>query len=107
MAAAVEAHADYVVLTSDNPRSEDPARILTELEAGLTGPPRLVESDRARAIGRAVREAAAADVVLVAGKGHEDYQEVAGVRHPFSDVAVARSIHAARTGGRPLGDGDG
>jgi UDP-N-acetylmuramyl-tripeptide synthetase len=107
MAAAVEAHADHVVLTSDNPRSEEPARILTDLEAGLARPARLVEPDRARAIGRAVLEAAAADIVLVAGKGHEDYQEIAGVRHPFSDVAVARSIYAARTGGRPLGDGDG
>ncbi len=107
MAAAVEAHADYLVLTSDNPRSEDPARILADLEAGLTKPARAIEPDRAGAIGTAVLEAAAADVVLVAGKGHEDYQEIAGVRHSFSDVAVAQAIHAGLAGDRHHGNRDG
>jgi UDP-N-acetylmuramoyl-L-alanyl-D-glutamate--2,6-diaminopimelate ligase len=93
MAAAAERGADRVVLTSDNPRSEDPLHILAQMRAGLADPTAaIVEPDRAAAIRWAVQHAAAADVVLLAGKGHEDYQEVAGVRRPFSDRAHA---HAA------------
>ncbi|WP_424894986.1 UDP-N-acetylmuramoyl-L-alanyl-D-glutamate--2,6-diaminopimelate ligase [Tepidimonas sp. HKU79] len=93
MAAAAERGADRVVLTSDNPRSEDPLHILAQMRAGLADPAAaIVEPDRAAAIRWTVQHAAAADVVLLAGKGHEDYQEVAGVRRPFSDRAHA---HAA------------
>lgn len=80
--------ADKVVLTSDNPRSEEPATIVAEISTGLHKPSQ-VELDRALAISDAVQNAQAGDVVLIAGKGHEDYQEIAGVRLVFSDVDVA------------------
>lgn len=89
MGAAASRHADGVVLTSDNPRSENPGAILEAVRAGVTVPC-TVEPDRAAAIAGAVRDAAAADVVVLAGKGHETYQEVAGERRPFSDAACAR-----------------
>ena len=91
MAAAAEAAADQVVLTSDNPRSESPEAILAAMVAGLIHPRQAhVQSDRALAIAQVVSQAAAKDVVLVAGKGHESEQEIMGVRHPFSDVVQAR-----------------
>jgi UDP-N-acetylmuramoyl-L-alanyl-D-glutamate--2,6-diaminopimelate ligase len=101
MAAAVEALADRVVLTSDNPRSESPELILDAVQAGLNRAPALRESDRAAAIGRVIAQADASDVVLIAGKGHESYQEIAGVRHPFDDVEQAAMALARRsdTGG--------
>ncbi len=90
MGAIATCDADEVVLTSDNPRDESPGFILSQILAGTAGPaPVAVFEDRAEAIGDAVARAAAADVVLVAGKGHEPYQEVRGVRRPFSDVAMA------------------
>ncbi|WP_036593575.1 UDP-N-acetylmuramoyl-L-alanyl-D-glutamate--2,6-diaminopimelate ligase [Ottowia thiooxydans] len=97
MAAAVEAGADRIVVTSDNPRGEDPLVIIQEILAGFsqTGSV-LVESDRALAIAQALAQAAAADVVLIAGKGHEDYQETNGERLPFSDQEQARSALLAR-----------
>jgi UDP-N-acetylmuramoyl-L-alanyl-D-glutamate--2,6-diaminopimelate ligase len=84
MGAAASQHADAVVITSDNPRSEDPQQIALQVQAGA-GMAR-VDLDRARAIAETLAQAAASDVVLIAGKGHEDYQEVAGVRTPFSDA---------------------
>lgn len=81
--------ADEVVLTSDNPRSEDPKEILKQIQAGTTKPCTVIE-DRRKAIEYAAEHAAADDVILVAGKGHEDYQEVKGVKHHFSDVEEAR-----------------
>jgi len=89
MGAIAERLADAVVVTSDNPRSEDPEAILAQILAGMAHAPAAVEPDRARAIAYALDRAAAADVVLLAGKGHETYQEVAGVRRPFSDRAEA------------------
>jgi UDP-N-acetylmuramyl tripeptide synthase len=77
-----------VLLTSDNPRLEPPRAILDAIAAGMSGPAHVIE-DRRAAIAHALHAAAAEDVVLIAGKGHEDYQEVAGVRHPFSDAEVA------------------
>jgi UDP-N-acetylmuramyl-tripeptide synthetase len=92
MAAAAEQHADRVVLTSDNPRSEDPQTILTHMLAGLARPHAVQQIvDRAQAIACTVRDASALDVVLVAGKGHEDYQDVQGVKLPFSDVAQVQA----------------
>jgi UDP-N-acetylmuramoyl-L-alanyl-D-glutamate--2,6-diaminopimelate ligase len=92
MAAAAERGADRVVLTSDNPRSESPASILDAMAAGLGSKGQAVlEIDRAHAIALALKAASPNDVVVIAGKGHEDYQEVAGVRHPFSDARVALS----------------
>jgi len=97
MAAAAEQHAHHVVLTSDNPRSEDPQMILSHMLAGLHNAAHaIVIPDRAQAISQAVQHAQAQDVVLVAGKGHEDYQEVAGVKQPFSDVQQARNALTQR-----------
>ena len=81
---------DLVILTSDNPRSEDPEAILNDMEAGLPkSHSHLREADRRRAIARALRDARAGDIVLIAGKGHETYQEIQGVKHPFDDRDVA------------------
>ncbi|MPZ43419.1 MAG: UDP-N-acetylmuramoyl-L-alanyl-D-glutamate--2,6-diaminopimelate ligase [Betaproteobacteria bacterium] len=89
MGQAASRLADEVVITSDNPRAEDPAAIIAEIAAGAR-PPLVLEPDRGRAIAGAIAGAQREDVVLVAGKGHEPYQEIAGVRHSFSDAAVSR-----------------
>ena len=86
--------ADRVVLTSDNPRSEQPEAILDEIRRGA--PDASVIVDRGEAIRRTVLAAHPAEVILLAGKGHEPYQEIAGVRRPFSDVEEARAGLAAR-----------
>lgn len=97
MAAVAQREADHLVLTSDNPRSEDPLRILAQMQQGLSPDAQAqVEPDRAIAIACAVAAAGPEDVVLVAGKGHEDYQEIQGERRPFSDVAHARQALDAR-----------
>jgi UDP-N-acetylmuramoyl-L-alanyl-D-glutamate--2,6-diaminopimelate ligase len=85
---------DFVVATSDNPRSEDPAAILSEIEPGLqsTGVPYTVEVDRAAAIRLALEAAQPGDVVLLAGKGHEKEQILAGRTVPFDDAEIALSI---------------
>ncbi len=83
MGAIADRLADRVMLTNDNPRDESPAAIIEEICAGVAGAE--IEADRAVAIQRAVAEAGDFDVVLIAGKGHEAYQEVAGVRLPFAD----------------------
>ena len=83
--------ADHIVLTSDNPRTEDPLAIMAAVEAGIGLHADLVrETDRSAAIQRAVTRAKPEDVVLIAGKGHEAEQLVGGARLPFSDVAIAR-----------------
>lgn len=97
MAAVACQQAARVVLTSDNPRSEEPAAILRQMQAGVpAGHAVQVIEQRAEAIAHAVQTAAPADVVLIAGKGHEDYQEIRGVRHPFSDLQQATLALAAR-----------
>ena len=89
--------ADRVVLTSDNPRSEDPARIADAIRAGIDARVDVrVELDRRAAIRRAIRDAAEDDVVLVAGKGHELEQTIAGQTRPFDDAAEARAALAER-----------
>ena len=96
MGAAASEFADFAVLTSDNPRHEDPQSILADVLAGMDrGKPHLVEPDRAAAIRAALREAGPGDVVLIAGKGHEPYQEVAGRMLPFDDREIARELLAA------------
>jgi UDP-N-acetylmuramoyl-L-alanyl-D-glutamate--2,6-diaminopimelate ligase len=97
MGAVVSRLADRAVVTSDNPRSENPLTIIQAIRAGISGDCE-VEPDRASAIEAAIARASDADVVLIAGKGHETYQEIAGRRLAFSDVAVARD--ALRRGGR-------
>lgn len=88
MGKVASALADSVIVTSDNPRSEEPRAIIDEVVAGMGGNYHVIE-DRASAILHAIREAHAGDVVLVAGKGHELYQEIKGVKHPFSDAEVS------------------
>jgi MurE/MurF fusion protein len=100
MGAIAHRLADRVVLTSDNPRDEAPGLILSQILAGVAGDSRVdVIEDRRQAIAGAIAEAGAADVVLLAGKGHETYQEVAGVRRPFSDEAEALAALRRRDGG--------
>jgi UDP-N-acetylmuramoyl-L-alanyl-D-glutamate--2,6-diaminopimelate ligase len=93
---------DLVVITSDNPRGEDPARIIEEVKRGADAETRksnasiVTEVDRREAILQAVRGAAPGDVVLIAGKGHEKYQEIGGRQLPFDDIEVAREGLEAR-----------
>ncbi|MFN3875001.1 MAG: UDP-N-acetylmuramoyl-L-alanyl-D-glutamate--2,6-diaminopimelate ligase [Flavobacteriales bacterium] len=93
MARIAAAMSALTVLTSDNPRSEEPMAIIDDMRAGVPAaglPSVFVNADRREAIRQAVGMAKPGDVVLVAGKGHEDYQEINGVRHPFNDAAVLR-----------------
>lgn len=86
MGAIAERLADRLIVTDDNPRDEDPAVIAAEILGGIEQPEKVsVIHDRVEAIASAVRGAAAEDVVLVAGKGHEEYQEIRAERRPFSD----------------------
>jgi UDP-N-acetylmuramoyl-L-alanyl-D-glutamate--2,6-diaminopimelate ligase len=97
MGAAAARHADVVVVTSDNPRTEDPASIVAQVAAGaVQGRELTTIVDRRRAIEDAIGRAAPEDVVLIAGKGHEDYQIVGSSKLPFSDVVQARAALAAR-----------
>lgn len=97
MGAAAQAGADRVVVTSDNPRDEDPRAIADDIRRGITGAAAEFELDRTRAIAHALTQADARDLVLIAGKGHEDYQETRGERRPFSDAAQARAALMARS----------
>lgn len=95
MAQVAQANADVVVLTSDNPRSEDPMAIIDDMRAGLSADKAgsvLTIVDRREAIAEAARMAGPGDIVLVAGKGHEDYQEVMGVKHHFSDIEILSDL---------------
>ncbi|MDZ7866074.1 UDP-N-acetylmuramoyl-L-alanyl-D-glutamate--2,6-diaminopimelate ligase [Acidovorax sp.] len=97
MGAVAQQQADRVLVTSDNPRSEDPAVIIHQILQGtIAGASVQPEPDRAAAIAAAIGQADALDVVLIAGKGHEDTQEAAGVRLPFSDMAHAQAALQAR-----------
>ncbi|MDO9216667.1 MAG: UDP-N-acetylmuramoyl-L-alanyl-D-glutamate--2,6-diaminopimelate ligase [Lacisediminimonas sp.] len=100
MAVMAEKNADQVVVTSDNPRSENPLAIVSQVLLGLSHRDAVhVQVDRAAAIAHALRLAQPADVVLLAGKGHENFQEVQGVMIPFSDRAHAEAALAARQSG--------
>lgn len=94
MGEAVASGADLAILTSDNPRREDPARIADDVEAGMGAAPRLRVLDRREAIRRALREAGPGDLVLLAGKGHETYQIRGEERHPFDEREVVRELLA-------------
>jgi len=94
MAAVAAQRADAIVLTDDNPRGEDGDAIIADIEQGLRGAPHVVLRDRRAAIQHALRDAHPGDVVLVAGKGHEDYQLTGNVKLPFSDREVVRSALA-------------
>ena len=98
MAAVAEKNAARVVVTSDNPRSEKPQAIISQILLGLSHNECVqVQGDRALAIAQTIAAAAAEDVILIAGKGHEDYQEVGGAKHPFSDQAHAQAALDARS----------
>jgi UDP-N-acetylmuramyl-tripeptide synthetase len=101
MASLAESLADYVVLTSDNPRAELPFKILSDLRSGLRKEPWLTEPDRKRAIEQTLAAMPWRDIVVIAGKGHENYQEINGVKQPFSDVEVARAALAKRAPAPP------
>jgi UDP-N-acetylmuramoyl-L-alanyl-D-glutamate--2,6-diaminopimelate ligase len=107
MGAVAARLSDYVVLTSDNPRSEDPARIIVEILRGLApspepgaparpGTPHTAEPDRRKAIDLAIRTALPGDLVIIAGKGHEKYQVIGGRTLPFDDVDIARTALGQR-----------
>lgn len=85
--------ADQVIVTSDNPRSEDPASIIEQICAGIpTGVASVAITDRRQAIRWALSEAIPGAIILLAGKGHEEYQEINGVKHPFSDVTTTQKL---------------
>jgi UDP-N-acetylmuramoyl-L-alanyl-D-glutamate--2,6-diaminopimelate ligase len=90
MGAVAAGLSDYVIVTSDNPRSEDPSDIIKEVVDGIGGSNYLIEPDRRVAITKAVEMAGDRDIVLIAGKGHEDYQEIKGVKYLFSDRDVVK-----------------
>jgi UDP-N-acetylmuramoyl-L-alanyl-D-glutamate--2,6-diaminopimelate ligase len=111
MGAVAARLSDYVVLTSDNPRSEDPGRIIEEIRRGLaptpepgapprSGTPYVAIVDRRQAIEHAVSRAAAGDLVIIAGKGHEKYQVIGDRTLPFDDVEAARAALSARRSAR-------
>ena len=96
MGQVAEQVGDYAIITSDNPRSEDPAAITAGIEKGFQGKNYEVILDRREAIERAVSLAQARDIVLIAGKGHENYQQFARSTVPFDDVQVAKAAIDAR-----------
>jgi UDP-N-acetylmuramoyl-L-alanyl-D-glutamate--2,6-diaminopimelate ligase len=97
MAAAVATRADVVIATSDNPRTEDPNAILDDIIAGLpAGQPHIRETDRRTAIERAVAMAGPADVIVIAGKGHEDYQIIGTEKIFFDDRVAARAALSSK-----------
>jgi len=104
MGTIAEQRADTVVVTSDNPRSEDPLSIIAAIRSGMQQTP-IIEADRARAIAQTITQAGDCDVILLAGKGHEPYQEIAGVRLPFSDSDTAKSALEGRRAATPPMDG--
>jgi len=95
MGAAAERYADHIVLTDDNPRKEQAELIISDILSGIENPEKVViKHDRKLAITHAIASANAKDIVLIAGKGHEDYQDVAGVKTPFNDKQVVTEVLA-------------
>ena len=93
MGCIAERYADQVIITNDNPRGEDPDQIISDISAGIKNLGKvIIQADRAKAISDAIKSAANSDVILIAGKGHETYQEISGKRYPFSDRQLVRNI---------------
>jgi UDP-N-acetylmuramoyl-L-alanyl-D-glutamate--2,6-diaminopimelate ligase len=90
MGTVAEKYSDYCIVTSDNPRGENPDEIIAEIVGGMNGKNHELIVERAAAIQGAIRFARLGDTVLIAGKGHEAYQEINGIKHPFNDVSVAQ-----------------
>ena len=96
MAAVAVINADEIIITSDNPRDEDPMEIIEDIQKGTTGYTNYrIEADRIKAIKLAIELAEQGDTILIAGKGHENYQEIKGVRYDYSDRDVCRKLLAA------------
>jgi UDP-N-acetylmuramoyl-L-alanyl-D-glutamate--2,6-diaminopimelate ligase len=91
---------DYAIVTSDNPRGEDPKAIVEEIEKGMKGGNYLIELDRREAIHKALAEARKGDTVLIAGKGHETYQMIGTTSRPFDDRLVAKELLHELNAGR-------
>lgn len=90
MAAVAERYSNIITITSDNPRNEDPGKIIQEIYSGITDKKKVnIEIDRKTAIHNAIGKAKVNDIILIAGKGHESYQEITGTRYPFSDQKIA------------------
>ena len=101
MAAAAAKGSDLIIITSDNPRTEDPLAIIEDIRKGVpAGCECRIEPDRKRALELAAELAEAGDIVLAAGKGHENYQEINGVKHPFDDRQIIREIRERRANGK-------
>jgi UDP-N-acetylmuramoyl-L-alanyl-D-glutamate--2,6-diaminopimelate ligase len=96
MGRVAAASADVVVITSDNPRKENPERILDDIERGMGSAPRTRLSDRREAIRHALLNAAADDVIVLAGKGHETYQVIGTEKRPFDERVVVREVLSGR-----------
>ncbi len=92
MAKAVEDHSDICILTSDNPRTEDPQRIIKDAAKGFTRTNHALIVNRKEAIHTAIKGAGLRDIVVIAGKGHENYQDIEGVKHPFDDRKIAKQL---------------
>jgi UDP-N-acetylmuramoyl-L-alanyl-D-glutamate--2,6-diaminopimelate ligase len=95
MAKVVEKYADLAIVTSDNPRTENPGDIISQIVAGFKDPgsPKIkIESDRRKAIALAIESAQKNDVVIIAGKGHENYQIIGKQKFPFSDRQIALDL---------------
>jgi UDP-N-acetylmuramoyl-L-alanyl-D-glutamate--2,6-diaminopimelate ligase len=99
MGAVAESRADVVILTSDNPRTEDPEAILDEIEGGMKGSTHERIEDRRAAIARAIALAAPGDLVVLAGKGHETYQVRGTTSHPFDEAVIVRELAGTGTAG--------
>ncbi len=101
MGLVAEKFSDFCIVTSDNPRGENPREIIAEIVGGMNADNHEIIVNRAAAIQSAIRRARQTDTVLIAGKGHEDYQEINGVKHPFSDVLIAQqALEASHAGVR-------
>ncbi len=100
MGAVAVRNSDYAIVTSDNPRSEDPAAIIQEIEQGMKGVQHAAVVDRRDAIRVALSRAKKGDTVLIAGKGHENYQTIGTVSHPFDDRLVAKELLDELNAGR-------
>jgi UDP-N-acetylmuramoyl-L-alanyl-D-glutamate--2,6-diaminopimelate ligase len=87
--------ADVAIATSDNPRTEDPERILDEVEVGMRGKPHHRDTDRRQAIARALELARAGDTILLAGKGHETYQVIGTEKQAFDERRIVRELGAS------------
>lgn len=92
MAQAVERFADEIVITSDNPRTEDPINIINDIKAGITSKRFHEIADRREAIRYSLKHSKAGSVIIIAGKGHEEYQEIDGIKYPFSDFDVVKAF---------------